>query len=351
MDLEGSTAAGPLDLQRVTAELISEARLIEVRKKGMKPASVFKELFPHLMDLVGRSEKVLRSLEEWATDPESAPNGERFSPAQLEELANLCFLVSAELRGCRDQFDRMSSESGAFSVFAAIEQVETKLLRGLCAVEADLAAILGLSSRSRHVDLCRGPLQIRRLLGKFRRRVTPTSHQRAEQRLRSVAAGLAWLRGQDDFSRIRASDRLLAHELQERIGGWLRSPERTPDEARHILEEVMAFVTLVDQVNQRQEIMEHDRRLVSRLIGDLSDATPHGTVPGRLAQHFYQLLGRDDPLDEMLATGADTAEVLRRLILLQEGLRSAHAAPPTATLPGSDSGRTGGQRVEWPPAA
>ncbi len=282
------------DSQKNLGDLISQARTISIRDGGADRGIDLTTL-RNLATLVEQARGILgdakRDSNVGAVNEGNAWSSCAASSKVLGELGDLCFLVSEELKASRGHFDRLSAESGYLAVFSFLEQTETKLMKGPRTL-SDLARISGLSSTTRHADLCRNSLRVRHLLGKFRLRVATAAARRddLEQTLLSVGASFAWLRAQDDFSQVRAADRLTAKELQGRIVEWLRSADRDEIKGRHVWEEITSFMALVDLINHRQAQVERDLAAVTDLIGLLGDVESNTHVPEALAERLQFLL-------------------------------------------------------------
>ncbi len=285
------------DFQNNLGNLIHQARMIRIHDGGVDP-SIDLTTLTKLATLV---EQALGVLGELKRDSAEAASEDSAWPARaasckaLDELGDLCQLVSAELRASPDHRDRLSDESGYRAIFSYFEQADARFAEQLCSEseDGDLARVIALSSTTRHADLCRSSLKVRHLLGKFRLRVATAVARRdtLEGTLLSVGASLAWLRGQTDFSQVRVSDQLIAKDLQERIVAWLRTKELDDEKGRLVWEDITSFLALVDLINHRQALVERDLAAVTDLIALLGDVEPSTQVPEAWAERIQFLLG------------------------------------------------------------
>lgn len=124
---------------------------------------------------------------------------------------------------------------------------------------------------------------------------------------------------------MRVSDRMQLRALQDRILDWLRAASAEPHEGIRIWSDLLAFARLVHQINRREVLVEHDRRVVSQLLVECGDCFTDACV-----ELLSKLFGLDPELDEALlvidpvdTTAARTA--LSRLAL-QFGLAPRSAA-------------------------
>lgn len=343
----GAAGRSPQDFQASLTGLIAEARVFAVAEDDESISVLLNNGLPKFRRLAAEALAVLEDIETIASSAAggrvdvrrgwSRGTGTLILPAAFEELADLCFIGASECRACRNELEALSSSSDPFTLLVVIERTQMRLSSSLCAVEARLANMSGRESKTRHVELGRKSLQSRHLLARLRRRMAGAAcHDDMEQRLRSSAGIFAWLTGHDHFSHLRASDRLTARQLQRRILDWLRTRSPPGDDNRHLWQDVRAFVELVQLVNCRPEIVQHDFRIVLQVMSVLADMDPEGALPRSVAGRLNSILGRDELLDELLTGDVDTARVLARLfdiyaVLEREcagQLRGPDAAPP-----------------------
>ena len=300
---------GAQTIHTTLRELISEIRTIEIGKRDLDADAVVAIVLPRLRSLLKRTLSALTKLEE----------------ASGNELMDLCWLVQDDLKRAFQRLGSLRDSTAAFALFAIAEEVASKLLEGLCVVESKLASDTGTSSITQCLDLRLHPLRVRRLMARFRQRMRQTdsipSGGDLETALRRFGSNLAWLRGQDDFMQVRASDRLMARELQEKILGWFQSPIRDKSEGQHICDELEAFVSMLDMVNDRREILQHDMQVLEESVLLLSEATGESPLSHDISKRLISILGRDDRLDRMLSEGANSTLVLERLVAILEDIR------------------------------
>ncbi len=168
----GESRGRSSDFQKNLGDLISEARMIIIRDGGGDRTcrssafggTVAVTMLTRFRALV---EKALDVLGDLRRDMATTAANEGFGA--LEELGDLCFLVSVELEASRSHFDRISNEAGRLDVLSFLEQTEAKFVRGLCAV-SDLARVIGLSPATRQAETCRSSFDARHLHGAPRRR-------------------------------------------------------------------------------------------------------------------------------------------------------------------------------------
>lgn len=345
---DGARGRSPQLWQTKLAGLISETRQMVVADHVLETAPALRfglvsdacRLVQVAVGLLDRLEQLAEAAAAGEAPVEEAwarSTGTSMMPRAFEELANLSFMASAELRPCLKQLRNLSSEDEPFVQLAAVERAQTRLTRGLCAVEARLARMCGRPSKTRFVDLRRRSLEARRLIGKFRRRTTASRRASAavEERLRSAGTSIAWLVGHQHFSDLRGSDRLVGRQLHVKILDWLRSRDSTEEEGRHLLQEIAAFTELLALINQRPELVEHDVEVLAELVESLASSDPEQLLPPAAAKRLDAVAGRDDSLDELRADAVELSRIMPRLLQVYAGLRREDARLPAPADVGS----------------
>ena len=252
-------------------------------------------------------------------------------PGTFEELSDLCFIAAAECREGLKQLEPLSPTSQPLTVLVVMERSQSRLSNGLCAVETRLARMYGRDSQTCHVDLGRKSLRARWLIARFRRRMASVVQQAGddtEKKIRSIGNSFAWLLGHDQVANLRASDRLTAKMLHQRILDWLSSSASTDDDGRRLCHDVTVFVEFLRLINCREEIVQHDSKVVLEVLSVLADSDPDGPLPSSIIERLESIQGRDDLLDDMLGVDVGTAGLRSRLLkvfgmLEREGAPSA----------------------------
>lgn len=142
------------------------------------------------------------------------------------------------------------------------------------------------------------------------------SERSARPVLRSLGTRLAILAGSDVVALLREDDQLSLRELQARVLDWLGA-ERELAAARVLWQRFGQLVEQLRLVSQRQELLEHDRRVMSAALAELrshgEEALPQVLVTLR------PVLGCDDALDEVIASHPSARSLSHEL---QRALRS-----------------------------
>lgn len=324
---------GP-DLQSRLATLLNEARAVELERFDDEPGATILELVvPGFKELLGRGRLLLGEIE-------VACSGEQASaiwavPDRTEELETLCFFVGGEWRRALEGLELLDESTSSWSCLVQVERARDRVIRGVTAVEREVAAAAGSSSRTDHVDLLVDALAARRSLTLFRREIHHAprvgSHPEGlERQLRHAHGALERLMGREEFGLLRAADRHLARELHRRVERWLDEGSESEESGggEGLWQDVVNFAELLWDVNRRDELVEEDLAVIGEAEEELGRAAPRKLLPASVADRLRALFGRDDELDDLLEATAESDQVLERLRAVRESLERERTPQP-----------------------
>ncbi len=214
-----------------------------------------------------------------------------------------------------------------------------RLRKALISVESAIYEFEGETAPERHWFDVEVSLQIRKLYWNLRRETASRGQARekpVEVRLRAVLYRILAFRELSVYPFLRVDDRVNLRRLLKRILDWLNSAERDATVARRLWQDLSSFAEILVQVSHRQELRDHDLRLVARAYRTLF---PFGArrraVPEDLLVDLQTLLGLDDELDRLIAAGAaQPVEVWRKpLKRLQGSLGTGELSAPPEMWP------------------
>lgn len=228
------------------------------------------------------------------------------SELATREVSNLAFVVRAQMMETYEALVSALANRYAWVVASHADAGLRRVSRGLITLESAMREYEGLAPAERRWHDLKDSLETRRLYGQFRRAILRSEQNAGEDlttRLRGAANRIAILRDLKIYPFLRIYDRLSIRRLQKRILGWLERPEEPPkdEEGRQLWSDLVSFAELLVQVNNREDLREHDRKTVSRLHRVLFEArqTPQRILPSHLAD-LELLLGRDEDLDRII---------------------------------------------------
>ncbi len=150
-----------------------------------------------------------------------------------------------------------------------------------------------------------------------------------ERCLRSIGTIMAKLLGRPICEELRIEDRRSLRSLQVRLVDWLCKPHDSL-EGRRLVSEVLAFTGLLMEVNQRAVLIEHDCKVLDKLIAAMAQ-------PGTQQDVFFQLLstllGRDPDLDDLIVSHTELRPELWQEVAHRTLARLRQQVQPTRLVP------------------
>jgi hypothetical protein len=126
------------------------------------------------------------------------------------------------------------------------------------------------------------------------------------RRIRFAGTGIAQLIGREIYEELRIEDRRSLRALQARLFEWLRGRQDLR-EGQRIHSELLAFASLLMEVNRRATLVEHDRAVLDKLLMAIQQ-------PATDDKTFFKLLrsirGRDPELDALIEAEAELRPTL-----------------------------------------
>ena len=256
------------------------------------------------------------------------------SELATREISDLAFVCRGQLLEILEALEGAVERKEIWLVASHADTGLRRATKGLITLEAAIREYEGLPALERNwIDL-EDSLEIRRLYGQFRRAVLrpmPEDHRALRMHLRKAATRIAILRDLKIYPLLRIDDRLEIRSLQKRILAWMSGDgDSSEDAGRRLWTDLVSFARLLVQVNNREEIREHDRRVVSHLYHVLFlGAEPPDRLPTAVVEDLESLLGRDDELDQaILKRNELPVETLRDpLVRLRKELGQAVRRP------------------------
>lgn len=340
-------------LQRVE-ELIEETRGVAfVVPEDTGYFSIDDDMVRHVRQLMVKAIELMRELTDFY-DAESAAHGEdRGEPGEGDDfLKDIGALISSELAArevsglafvARGQLMEMQEAlSNALEhklVWAVASHADSSLRhigKALIAIESAVREYEGLEAKDRRWTDLQDSLETRRLYGQFRRAILrggdPRTHDQLATALKSAATRIAILRGLEIYPFLRIDDRLTIRRLQKRIAAWLDGGADSSEETGlRLWQDLISFARLLMKVNDREELREHDRQVVTAVYRLLFEPTrPAKRISAGQLKELERLEGRDDELDHFirLASEIPVADLRRPLERLRNQLQRPFEGPP-----------------------
>jgi len=239
----------------------------------------------------------------------------------VREIADLAFLARGEIKGCAQELAQAREQNDILNMASHCDTGLRRLRKALVSVESAIYEFEGGEAPVRKWYDLKLSLDIRRAYSRLRRRIlapgVPTDAT-LDQRLMEVEEGFAGLRAGKIYPLFRIDDRVQMRSLNKRISQW-RATEPQDFQAGHRLwQDLTGFAELLAMISHRQELREHDRRLVARGNHTVHRNHGQGEVPPALLEELKRLEGLDAEIDALIYPDLQTdaavwAEPLKRL--------------------------------------
>ena len=257
------------------------------------------------------------------------------SELAVREVSSLAFVARGQLMERQEALQSAVEQRKVWAVASHADAGLRQMGKALIAIESAICEYEGLEVRDRRwVDL-EDSLETRRLYSQFRRAVLRGGEPESDElaaRLRGSARRIAILRDLEIYPFLRIDDRLTIRRLQKRIAGWLGGEGDSSEEAGlRLWQDLASFARLLVKVNDREELREHDRQVVTTVCRMLfSTDWPAERLSDSQLKELERLEGHDDELDQLISrAGEHSFEELRKpLERLRDQLNRSFAAAP-----------------------
>lgn len=149
-----------------------------------------------------------------------------------------------------------------------------------------------------------GALRVRRLFGRFRQLMGPTSAFPEDfgDRLEVMSRAFAWMIQSSLFGEIRIDEQMRCHLLKEQIDEWLAS-DRDRRQAAQIWAGIVTFNNYLSEINHRTDLQAYDQQM---LVWALDEVQRQG-MTDEVFKGIETLYGLDPRLDELLEDPHDVS--------------------------------------------
>ena len=223
------------------------------------------------------------------------------------DLGDMSFFARTDLKNSLELLIASATHKQNQMILASnCESGLRRLRKALISVESASYEFEGQPAPERQWIDVEVSLQIRKLYWNLRREtggLTDNKDQPLETRLRAVLYRILAFRELSVYPFLRVDDRVNMRLLLKRILDWLNGDERDVAEARKLWLELSSFAEILVQISHRQELRDHDLRLVSKAYRTLFRfGGRRRTMPDDLMAELQSLLGLDDELDRLIAS-------------------------------------------------
>ncbi|MEM9292093.1 MAG: hypothetical protein AAGD01_10470 [Acidobacteriota bacterium] len=233
------------------------------------------------------------------------------SELAARSLADLSFVARSELKSCRQELGAAEKQNNFWHMASRCDTGLRRMRKALISVESSIYEYQSRKGPIRvwyDLDLS---LQIRKIYGKIRRDIlfgpVPEDDELVD-RFPQVMEHFRNLRSLDLYPLLRIDDRVQMKRMTRRIADWLSQDPRDGEEGQRLWQDLTGFAGLLSQINNRQELREHDRQLIDLGRRVLRNRRKGGQLPEELLQDFENLLGLDDELDALILAPEDNLQ-------------------------------------------
>jgi len=316
-----------VELHDGLARLAARVDAVDIRSYETEPgqsaaaelATGVTELLHETRMLVGVMLSAAEALHEerGGSTPPSAPAAnlsfERALDAALDEsegwtLATVCdvmFLVRLELAQRDERLEQAVRGALQARIVEECDGALRRIRKALLTVDQALARADLAPAKLDFASELETSLAVRRTYGQLRRRIRTVGEpagNRLPAQLREIGSALAAVVGWRGYPTLRIRDRMQIRDLQRRLLAWFRTT-RDDLEGERIWQDIRYFAEMLEHVNQRQELKEHDTLVLERVWQSLSAPSEHEHVEPSSLSALAALEGLDDELDALLASG------------------------------------------------
>jgi hypothetical protein len=289
--------------------------------------SIGDDLVKRVRKTMDEAVSLLRELSEFY-DQESASGGEATKGDDLlgigaqisselaaREVASLAFAGRSQVVESRSALAASVESRQVWMVASHADTGLRRIGKALIAVETAVREYEGLPALDRRwVDL-EVSFEIRRLYGQFRRAAlrgkVDASGEEQVKEFKGIARRISILRDLKIYPFMRIDDRLAIRKLQKRILAWLEAETPNQEEGRRLWQDLVSFARLLSKVNEREELRQHDRRLVVLFDNQLQGSHHSASFSATQRTELETLVGLDDDLDKILLRPSMTPAALK----------------------------------------
>lgn len=273
---------------------------------------------------------------EGAAEPVSSPESAEIADAVV--LARMG--LRHRLRALRELGERATRWERLSAVGSALGTIQTSLN----AVDRAMARAEHIPPSLRFYESAvEGSLVVRRRYVALHRLIVqkgPPTAAEARPRLRLIGNAIARMLGLQGAIHLRPGDRALLMMSHAKVREWLAHHE---DDAAHVSaglrmwQELVNISTMFLNVSKREELVQHDARLVREALRQMPAAADDAAARGALVARLSAMAGRSPSLDALLEAppeAVDPGELRRVLEDLDRQLsgvdESVETAPPAS---------------------
>lgn len=299
------------DLRGAMRELNAAVDALDLRVfEAIEPEAQSRLLRPAAETLLADALELVASVLDVTSEEEPTEGADSTSAAPTShsrlDLGTVAFFAQLELRGTRERLRHVTQTAGPIALLGACDSSLRGIHKALGALDSAISERCGSPALFDFATDLDRSLRVRRCYGRFRDKMLAAdavADDHPRRRLRWAGTAIAVLVGDKVYPELRVADRLQIRELQHRILAWLRLPVAASTHAagHELWSDLMAFVGMLERINQRQELQEHDQRLL-RSARSYAKRALSSRFPEEFVAELRSLTGREPELDLLLGS-------------------------------------------------
>lgn len=246
--------------------------------------------------------------------------------------ADIAFIAKLEIQGLSREVSVVARDLDGWRLLELCERVRRHIVKATTALRRTLRPEQGLGQDEIYVTELVRSIQVRRRLAIFRRQVMDAGEAHPHQpwpRLRMVGTSIAVLICRLEYRDFRIGDRMLIRGLQRVLLEHLAEPTNLPQRGQRIWQDVLGALEIMQQVNRRPELLEHDYIMLEDLERRLGQAGSECDL-AELRDLTQSIIGRDEELDRLICSGCVSLEQWRSVVTMAREALEQHRAPSGA---------------------
>jgi len=285
-----------------------ESQPLEEARRLVRPM-IERLLLVALEDVARLEEAIARdatpSPDDWLLDAGDGA-GAAADPRQ-GELLDTCGMIRLDLSQ-RLEMLRRDDEAELWEFLTTCNHARGALIKAAVSLEAAVCARERVPTQLDALCEVASALRIRAGYRRLQQALAlggDPERERIGERLATAAQALESLVASALFVELRVADRCQLRRVIERLGCWLESGvEADPAEGIRLWQDISGLAAMMQLVNNRQDLIAHDRAVLLDALGLLYGSAPLDPVQeARLRERLAAALGRDAELDALLEAG------------------------------------------------
>jgi len=221
--------------------------------------------------------------------------------SELQAIADLAFMANVELQQPREILIQARTAESSWEVVSRANKLLRGTVKALIALEHVLCTRAGVEPEHWLEVDTESTIKIRNAYARFHRLMIEEGENEEEtQRLHVAMNLIAELLGCDGARSMRLADRSQLGRFQQAIVAWSAGFSSDPGDAIDLWHNILAFSHLMMEINHRDELIEHDRRILAEAIDLMFGESSSPEKVLEALDHLATIRGRDPLIDRLL---------------------------------------------------